>query len=795
MVIKPLFEAFGYENVQFFGGPGERGKDLVAWKENDFRDKELTAIQVKKVASSRRAADPNSYPGLLPQLMQLADNPVPLVDGTERRPDRRYFITPSRISARVLEENIESHRALQGRGVTVIDGEKLAESVAHHLPERAWALLGTKTILGDLSQSSHLEEEPLLRALDASDGRDISDIYTNLTYTVGGATVWEALSCDHYAQKHDEYNIPLERWNELYELAQLLNKQGVDVFNARCSEYLSLFKKTRDEELRIEKSRVNKLKARKLQLEKTLEKRQSLETAIDKCTSEIAARERKKIASLKSRKHRLEKRISTLKKQSKKTPKGGEPAEIEGGSSTLDRKLKQELALLNEDIEIIFAEVQPLRAEQAYIDEEICELRSSLEALTHPTRLKLRVELDNQAIAGFLNEQRATISEEIKIISKGKPSAKQIRTFIQNIKYIFDILQKLQNSPELGVVSYETRSEEFFQLNIGIPVGVEINLIFDTRMNFIVLGEAGAGKTTTLRMHEKRRSDRRHVLFVPLAKLVDTWGDLRQQCNEKSKIPKLEDGVQSFASTQGAPGDFIRESFLKAREATLLLDGIDEILYMAPWITRSVTSFITRFPAVQVIASSRTLGANLEGLGLFPISLRPFTDKQVFSFFRRWFREKRSAANRVIKYLSNNRELLNVVGNPLMATVLCVLQECKIELPENEAMLCEERMKLLVGDYDIHKGVPKRTKSRRNDLWEASIFLGYRLHQAGRRGAEADELVKWLQLDLGKRLGMSRCEKSLSYTMGNGFRRKARVWASEISGVSRCQRASSESIY
>jgi hypothetical protein len=70
-----------------------------------------------------------------------------------------------------------------------------------------------------------------------------------------------------------------------------------------------------------------------------------------------------------------------------------------------------------------------------------------------------------------------------------------------------------------------------------------------------------------------------------------------------------------------------------------------------------------------------------------------------------WFEgtSNQNKPSEIIKHLKVNPKLGDIVRSPLLATILCVLAEHGITLPDKEIRLYEERMNLLLGTYDIYK--------------------------------------------------------------------------------------------
>lgn len=81
----------------------------------------------------------------------------------------------------------------------------------------------------------------------------------------------------------------------------------------------------------------------------------------------------------------------------------------------------------------------------------------------------------------------------------------------------------------------------------------------------------------------------------------------------------------------------------------------------------------------------------------------PFTDVQRDEFIINWFYDNKEKSDKLINHLKENDDLSKIVRSPLSATIFCNLADNDIPLPRSEIRLYEERLKLLLGLYDIHK--------------------------------------------------------------------------------------------
>jgi hypothetical protein len=109
-------------------------------------------------------------------------------------------------------------------------------------------------------------------------------------------------------------------------------------------------------------------------------------------------------------------------------------------------------------------------------------------------------------------------------------------------------------------------------------------------------------------------------------------------------------------------------------------------------------------------------------------------------FVRQWLgRQREDLITRVEAHLNANAEVGIIVRNPLLTTILCVLAENGIPLPESEVRLYEERMRLLLGHYDVHKQVA-RIKSQRGLLELLARRIAFYLHRNQKREEDRSRL-------------------------------------------------------
>lgn len=739
-VLSQLFRNLGYERVDYHGGPDERGKDLICWGTDEVGDVRLTTVQVKKYRLTTNAAKTTAFTGIINQLTQAIGEKVVNTDGIAYLPTTAYFITPYPISTRALQSCFESYQNL--RNVRVLDGIKVASLVCEKNPSLASAILGVERELKWVS-NKHLTNEVLLSALGYNRPKSLKEIYTDIDFGIGCGlnTFFFQADFDEGAElKSREFEIGFPDWESLRKAnsaakshfdTNLLAKQEAqlhDRFEADWKSYAEYLEQT---------------------------------SAIARAQQEIAT-----MANRLSRKLREATVDSSLKgRELKDVRKNCEvlTSIIEGINELpcTARELDKAAARYRSDILArgdCLASTKGSRIDSVMIEEIVGLLdravdchraRSSIRAKVEEPKRKVTV--NGSQLASLLAYQREEIKRTIVSFRDGLPTPLKLRTFIESTRKLLSdtdsVLFDEHVRKSVGISEDQRLAIDRQDYRLPCP----ISLLFDSGADVLVLGEAGAGKSTSLQMYAAtllENDGRTGTIYVPLSSMLNAWAE--REPNSESDARDLLDGFTHFFVRMGAK--VAREDFsevLCRDGSVLLLDGIDEVIKNFPWIIESCLSLKSRFPGLQIILSSRHLGSHTTMIPFFPISLLPFTEDQRKHFFDGWFGA--ATAPEVIdlvEHLRTHKELSDASCNPLLATILCTLQERKIRLPDTEVMLYEERMRLLLGDYDKEKGIA-RTKTRRRALEYLSRRLAYDLHIEGKREAN----LKWFYERASSHLG------------------------------------------
>jgi formylglycine-generating enzyme required for sulfatase activity len=278
-------------------------------------------------------------------------------------------------------------------------------------------------------------------------------------------------------------------------------------------------------------------------------------------------------------------------------------------------------------------------------------------------------------------------------------------------------------------------------------VKVKVQEALAAHPRLVVLGDPGSGKTTLLRYLAltfardlrseaglvKDRLDLTEQRLPLLLPLRDFARYLEAHHPDSSLDgPKL---LLDYLRTYFANQDMaLPERFFAGRlqrgECAVLLDGVDEVAAVATRhrVARIIERFTLAYPANRYLVSSRLVGytgsARL-GEDYAVTRVRDFSQEDIERFVTSWNRAvetvlaggetpvARQAATRqteaLLKAIQNSERVRELAVNPLLLTVIALVQRYRAQLPERRTELYEEAIEVLLGKWDEAKGLAAKT--------------------------------------------------------------------------------------
>lgn len=179
---------------------------------------------------------------------------------------------------------------------------------------------------------------------------------------------------------------------------------------------------------------------------------------------------------------------------------------------------------------------------------------------------------------------------------------------------------------------------------------------------------------------------------------------------------------KELRSDERAMVPFLRQAIEKGWVACFL-DGIDEVPdeTLARFVQGCALELRTKHPQARVVGTCRTVpyrdrGGERGWTGVPAATLQPLDDGRIRTFVEGWFRAERErcampaeqADSKSGKLLGaildpHRAELRELAGNPMLLTVMALLQTGQQELPENRAQLYKDVTQLLLHRWDARR--------------------------------------------------------------------------------------------
>lgn len=764
-ILIPLFQKRGY-TVDYYGGVAEKGKDLICIRPDEFGGQEIMVAQVKKTRPSAVASDSNSFAAIVTQLQQAAEEPVSLLT-VERVPNRVYFITPFQIDIRSLESRYAKMTELSLRNVKVLDGPMIAAAVCSHIPELAEKICGEEHAIKEISLASYSNKD-LLSALHYSNLKDVGEFYCDLDFSVGRVTSKLFFSLE-FDPKLVAHRVGVMRWHQVANAAKAFRETaGVDVFVSGYASiedvYAANFDKWKSEENQeIFKKIWNIIGEIENLLRFVIEETGEIATGVLQLGAaqygfgrtsirDLTEDERVRLVTLRRAKANLEQDYEVWFQNTEITPTN--ISRLLGIISAAEKHIE---SLRNEGIVISVTEstrLVGLIKSVASLNELYTSLEIAVAARTpEPT---YDFEIDGRIISERLSKYKEFVKQGASRLTVASITSDDLRAYFLRCQEIFELVEVLLNEKIFSEAAGINNSQKY-AINVEAQrIHLPLHDVFATGVNCAVYGEAGAGKSTTLEMFargaaEKSSSDE-ITLWLPLTRLLAS----KTVDEVEGEIQHLETIICAYVGKgPGLSPDSVSKILKSKTRVVFVFDGVDEVLKRAPWVIEAIVMLSEDYPNSQVIISSRTYVEHPALRRFLSLTLLPFTDEQLARFIRGWFGDDRLRSDEIIAHIKARKKLSEIIRNPLLATVLCVLAENRVPLPSSELSMYEERFKLLLGDYDVHKQTT-RLETHHTLLEAVARQIAFRMHEMGIRSAKPDVLVAFASKGLGSHRGYSK---------------------------------------
>jgi len=742
-VLVPLLYRMGYQFVDFHGGPYELGKDIIANKENEFGQLEVTVIQSKKLKAEKTSASSKFFGDIVHQLRLCKTKKIACIDGKERTPTKILFITPFNINTRHLTEQLE---AIQLEGVILVDQPGLNKLFEKYWPEIF------ETNESCLFEAIKLEPNDitnleLYNALHIESKTCYADYYSDLNFFVGETESRKVFSSKIETTKNNSASHEETEWQELKKANEWL-KDCIDT--GIIDGDINSIENAYNQKLSSYKQPANK--AAITDFEKTLltikNKQEDLSKTIAQTKSDIYAAK----TSAASRAHSLS--------------WDQEAALYQNAISNIDSSSRDSAGLRNIEFEAKHigtqvTENKRIKPQFLSIGDLAKEIRTNIQKAEklEPTLIQhpnYEATLNDHAAAQSLNIKITTLSRDLQRLNNRELTNLEVRTILDDINSVLRCVDNLTTKLKSSSIVFSL-SKEASHIN---ELDISAHNIFDSGCNIAVYGEAGAGKSTTLYVYAeklyKNKSPHEEILFIPLNRITSKLGKVTQDekniiVDPTNNFNTLINAFLLYKDIAVTPDNrqWIIKSLTEKTKVVIIIDALDESADEASWIIPALSEIPQKLRNAQVITSSRNCVTFINNIEFLGITLLPFNKDQLRKFIFGWLSDE--SQKQELWQSIQEKELFEVAKNPLLATIICTLHENGIPVPENEPDVYRRKIELLCGLYDQSKGI-KRTKNERTFLETCCRKIAYRMHSRSQREASLEEINIYLNEELESRI-------------------------------------------
>ncbi|MBN1954409.1 MAG: SUMF1/EgtB/PvdO family nonheme iron enzyme [Anaerolineae bacterium] len=320
------------------------------------------------------------------------------------------------------------------------------------------------------------------------------------------------------------------------------------------------------------------------------------------------------------------------------------------------------------------------------------------------------------------------------------------------------------------------------------PVKVEVQEAIAMYPRLVVLGDPGSGKTTLLRylalvyardlrgeeglVRQRLGLDERRLpILLPLRDFARYLA--ANHADASTDGPKLLlDYLRIYFANQDIrlPERFFAER-LKEGGGIVLLDGVDEVADVPARqrVARLIERFTIAYPDNRYVVTSRVVGysggARL-GADYAVTKVRDFTLADVERFARYWnravevtlaggetdyvLREAERQSQVLLAAIRHNERVRELAVNPLLLTVIALVQRYRAQLPERRVELYEEAVEVLLVQWDAVKG-----------LSATAVLQGLELDAGDRRGL-LEPVALWMMEQRVKEIELDDLRRQLA---------------------------------
>lgn len=275
--------------------------------------------------------------------------------------------------------------------------------------------------------------------------------------------------------------------------------------------------------------------------------------------------------------------------------------------------------------------------------------------------------------------------------------------------------------------------------------------IINDSENYLILGQPGAGKTTTLKrlvkkLFQENESIGAYPIVIRLAELKESSSLHEFICdkigleyavtNEKEFIDKIINQkpvkAEIYIKKTRIGSKLIEMAlpeFLNNTQAYLFLDGLDEVRNNKANVISEIKSITAKTSSCKIILTSRTAEYKLNFEGFTICEINPLNEPQVLQIISKYFDNEASNFYSMVA----SKPYKDMVNRPLFLLFLIIIFKKGGSLPNQSCEIYRRIVSLVIRDWDNERLVTRisgyagfDTERKLDFLCEISFHLTYK---------------------------------------------------------------------
>ncbi len=315
-----------------------------------------------------------------------------------------------------------------------------------------------------------------------------------------------------------------------------------------------------------------------------------------------------------------------------------------------------------------------------------------------------------------------------------------------------DTVVRYAIDPALATAAQQRDPDSFFQakhhyLEQRVVTAIDPDAVIHKYRRCVIVGDPGAGKTTLLKYLVLMLADGKYpdLADLPIHVELNAFASSEERdvldyaahrWEERYAFPQTE--ARSYMNTM-----------LRDGKAILLLDALDETVmgeqpaqadasYQKVW--EAIMRLATRYPSACIVVTARKAGYQqhrpLDGFTV--VEVMDFQRKDIRQFVDNWFRSMQegarvASATDLIARLNRNPRIQALAANPLLLSLIVLVYEAQLDLPDRRAELYRECVDVLLAKWDAKRNIRRRRSFNPDQKRQLLAEVAWRFHQQGRR--------------------------------------------------------------